>query len=573
MSWRALGLALALLAAGATPAGCAREESAPPAARVPQPPAQRAATGSAQTELGLSAAHDPRVAQLIFPCARAEHYDRDTSDPIAILVEKLEQGQLDPLLRAKQELTALGERALPRLRLAFERWYPGEAYIGPMQNALDVIGAIPGPAARELVLRALDHESETLHLLALGALGRLHAQPEDYARLRTELEHAPGDVQPKLLAALFAADRARAESELMDWMENGEAVGAWEFGGNSLRTSPLAVTWDRARTLWRTAPEAARAALATAAARAGDEDALAFLREGSRAPAYELRTQSVLGLSALGERDALLDALAQLPEPHLRGLALEGLARLGPDPAVGAAVGTLARQGSGAVERQALGLALRWGDEAAFDHALLMLDSQSADSMEAALEALRGVLPLRDDWTQRVLDRLRAADEPLRSLPLAERLPLLQAIGQLPSASAAQHLRLVALAAAPGEQVRGLRAHEWAMITAANTGTPGRMALAQQLAQERDASRRIDLLWAVAATRCAAESSACSERDFLLEHVDREGIDPYELLYTADRLVHMGTTELLAPRLKRTCLRVTDERVRNALQCMLWRWY
>lgn len=572
MSARAPMLARALVAAGAALCGCSREQSAGPTkpAQRPDGPAPASATLGGKP---ASAAEDPRVAQLVFPCPRAEHYDRDTSDPLAILVEKLEHGQLDPLLRAKQELTALGERALPRLQLAFERWYPGEEHIGPLQNALDVVGAIPGPQARELVLRALDHESETLHLLALGALARVHAQPEDYPRLRTELEHASGDVQPKILAALFAADRARAESELMDWIENGQAVGAWEFGGNSLRSSPLAVTWDRARTLWRAAPESVRPALAAAAARAGDGEALESLRAGLRSDSFEQRAQSVLGLSALGERDALLEALHDLPDVHLRGVALEGLGRLGPDPAVSAAVGALARQGNGPVERQALGLALRWGDEAAFDHALLLLASQAADSMEAALEALRPVLTLRDDWTQRVLDRLRAADEPAHALPLAQRIPVLQAIGQLPSAAAALYLRELALGASAADEVRGLRAHEWAMITAANTGKPGRMALAGQLAAERDPSRRIDLLWAVAATRCTAESSACGERDFLLEHVDREGLDPYELLYVADRLVHMGTTELLAPRLKRTCLRVTDERVRNALQCMLWRWY
>jgi len=573
MSARAPKRTLALLMASVALSACSREQPAAPARQPQRPSAQPAPSALPETPQAASAAEDTRVAQLIFPCPRTEHYDRDTSDELAILVEKLEHGQLDPLLRAKQELVAIGERALPALQLAFERWYPGEEHIGPMQNALDVIGAIPGPAARELVLRALDHESETLHLLALGSLARVHAQPEDYARLRTELEHAPGDVQPKLLAAMFAADRARAESEMMDWMERGEALGAWDFGASSLRGSPLAVTWDRARELWRTAPEAARPALATAAARAEDADALAYLREGVDSPSFEMRAQCVLGLSALGERDALLGALARLPDAQLRGLALDGLAQLGPDPAIAVAVGALARQGSGPVERQALGLALRWGDEAAFDHALLLLASLSADAMEAALEALRGVLPLRDDWTQRVLDRLRAADEPARSLPLDQRIQVLQAIGQLPSASAALYLREVAANAAPEHTVRGLRAHEWAMIAAANTGTPGRMALAGQLASERDPARRIDLLWAVAATRCAAESSPCSERDFLLEHVDREGLDPYELLYTADRLVQMGTTELLAPRLKRTCLRVTDERVRSALQCMLWRWY
>ena len=59
---------------------------------------------------------DPRVAELLVPCVNGGFYDRDTSDVVAFLIEKLEHGQPEVLKRAKQELGELGEDAMDELR-------------------------------------------------------------------------------------------------------------------------------------------------------------------------------------------------------------------------------------------------------------------------------------------------------------------------------------------------------------------------------------------------------------------------------------------------------------------------
>ena len=49
---------------------------------------------------------------------------------------------------------------------------------------------------------------------------------------------------------------------------------------------------------------------------------------------------------------------------------------------------------------------------------------------------------------------------------------------------------------------------------------------------------------------------------------------PYEVLYAAGRLVRLGPAAEQAPFLKRAVyFENTHEKVRPALQCLLWSWY
>jgi hypothetical protein len=62
-------------------------------------------------------------------------------------------------------------------------------------------------------------------------------------------------------------------------------------------------------------------------------------------------------------------------------------------------------------------------------------------------------------------------------------------------------------------------------------------------------------------------------REFLLRIAEDERSDPLEVLYAANLLVHQGPAAIVAPRLKRIALRMSDARARPAFNCLLWQWY
>ena len=62
-------------------------------------------------------------------------------------------------------------------------------------------------------------------------------------------------------------------------------------------------------------------------------------------------------------------------------------------------------------------------------------------------------------------------------------------------------------------------------------------------------------------------------RERLLEWVVAPGIDPYEMLFIAGRLVQLGPAAEVAERLKRVSHALPQGEVRTALQCLLWTWY
>jgi hypothetical protein len=55
--------------------------------------------------------------------------------------------------------------------------------------------------------------------------------------------------------------------------------------------------------------------------------------------------------------------------------------------------------------------------------------------------------------------------------------------------------------------------------------------------------------------------------------IEAPDVAPYELLFAAERLANLGPASEVAPLLKRLTLRVRQDDVRLALQCLLWRWY
>jgi hypothetical protein len=248
----------------------------------------------------------------------------------------------------------------------------------------------------------------------------------------------------------------------------------------------------------------------------------------------------------------------------IRGLAGQAALGFEPEPEwLREEMDELSRDQSSEVRSMALSYLLGVGDAAARDQIISMLQTDRASLQEAVLVLIPS-MRTKPEFALRCLETLIAEDQKKDHLILGQRVGVLQAIGQLPLAEAASYLREVGLA--KPEKVQGLAPHRFAMIQAANTGLPGRTKLIEHLTSEEDPTRRLDLIWSIASDRDELS------RSFLIDLVQSD-IAPYELLFAADRLARLGPTSRTAPVLKRVTLRCEELPVREALQCLLWKWY
>ena len=138
----------------------------------------------------------------------------------------------------------------------------------------------------------------------------------------------------------------------------------------------------------------------------------------------------------------------------------------------------------------------------------------------------------------------------------------LQAIGQVPVEDAAR--ALVELSRSAQGEIANVRAARWILQQAGNTGPTGQRVLYEELLEATDPVRRLDCLESLSGWGGPVAV------ELLLDFVERDDARPYEILYVADRLVHLGTVDRIAPVLKRVALRVTQPDVRVALQSLLW---
>ncbi|NOT28844.1 MAG: hypothetical protein HOP15_00175, partial [Planctomycetes bacterium] len=153
--------------------------------------------------------------------------------------------------------------------------------------------------------------------------------------------------------------------------------------------------------------------------------------------------------------------------------------------------------------------------------------------------------------------------------PIQQRTATFKAIGQMPLREAAEFLHRTGVEAG-AEELESLRAHDWLIIQAANTGLEGRTYLAEALDEEPDALRRIDLIDALGTARDDLARTA------LLRLVEFDARAPLERLFAAKVLIRVGPSWEIAPRLKRVALAMLgpeDAEARAALQCLLWQWY
>ncbi len=529
--------------------------------------------GDAEAEVCDPAAYsvrdDPRIAPLFGRCARSDFYDRNLADVVPILIEKLARGQREPLKRAKEELAAMGEAAIPELRRFVDLHFAEPQGFAYLQNALDVLKLSEAPGARPILLRCLEHPGDAVRLAAVQGLGNRHGKPEDFDRLEQHLAIEIKEQKHVVALALHGVDPARAEDLYLGWIRTGERTGLWKFIAIPLSRSRRAATRAACSELFADVALDVRAYVAAPAAAAGDAEALAFLEAElgeHTAEARQRRTNATRAASEAGLRDLLATTFRSDPSPQIRAVAAEGLNA--PDE-LDDATRDLLRGGlddlSSIVRGACLSMLVARGDEVACERALAQL-GEGTLQLQEAMTALARRLPSDAELAERTYRRLLERDELEAFLPLNERAGTLKSIGQVPTPAAAEFLRALALEH-DGELLEGLPVHRWAMIQAANTGDPGRGWLADQLADEEDPLRRLDLLWAISAARTDAT------RERLLALVEEPGVSPEEVLFGAARLCQLGPTAEVAGRLKRLANRMEEPEARVALQCLLWKWY
>ena len=512
-------------------------------------------------------AEDRRLMELLGGCVRSEFYDRDLSDLVPVLVEKLERGRPDPLKRAKEELGALGTRSMQDLASAFHASYTDPARSPYLENALDALAFNATDESHELQLTALQHPQESVRSKALDGLLR-SARPADFGLLAERLAIETSELRRQSVGVLFQAERTAAEDLMLGFLERGEARDLWAYAAPELAETERPAAGARCAALFGGLDPKLAPYVAAGAARHGHAPALHFLREELASPDGQRRLTATHAL----ERAALLDELGRrlLEEEvaELRAIVANALGREPLTPQRREWLRAALDDANETVQAAALMVRCAQDDEEGLARALAQLEGH-AGQLQAALLALREPLRRSPTLTSTAFERLLQRHALEEHRPLPQRAATFKAFGQMPLAEAARLLRELGRSAGE-ERIEGLRAHDWLMIQASNTGVAGRTHLAEALPTEEDPLRRIDLIDAVGSHR---DDLA---RAHLLALVEGEARSPLERLFAAHSLIQVGPSWEVAPRLKRVAIAMQapeEAEARTALQCLLWHWY
>lgn len=563
------GLALSVLGAlTAMGALSACSEEPTPTHSFDEVTAGKVAEAKARALVDEGFRYDERISLLLAPCAKGGYYDRDTGDTLAILIDKLLTGSSDALHRAKEELADLGEPAAREVARVLNRHFDEPMGGAKVQNCIEVLGLMRGDAAHEPLIKCLDHPRDSVRGATLRALANGAARPEDFERLLAHIPVEREHMRQQAAVALFTADPDRAATTFLGWLEIGQYQDLWPFLANKLPEADPTLIRAKALELCDQIDPSIGLPLAAIALPLGDPRPQALLDKYLASENGAQRLPAVNALLRAGYLEEVADFATDDPDSVIRSLVLAGLAD-GTDPEAGPTTSTLERFLAGLddpapeVRKLTIGVLLAWKDPRAADRALAMLGGGRQDLQEIVL-TLIGPLSAQPELATRVFERIAEIDAKSAALPLAQRLGVLQAMGQVPKSEAAAYL--LDLARKTTGELQGLRAHRWLMIQASNTGHAGRMYLASKLAEETLPENRLDMIWAISSQR--DETS----RAFLLDFLQTDA-EPYELLFAADRMARTGPTAVAAPVLKRMTLRVEHPEVRRALECVLWRWY
>ncbi|MEX1023839.1 MAG: hypothetical protein WD226_02075 [Planctomycetota bacterium] len=516
---------------------------------------------------------DPRVAALFADCGpdAVRFYDRNTSDPVAVLVEKLETGDSEVLRRTKEELGRLGARSVPALTRIIDRHFAEAMHAPRLKNALEALGLNPAPEARAALLRGLDHPAEIVQQAALDGLLLTHVRPEDFDVFLAHLATPVGpSARRKFALGLVAADPERARAQTAAWLRAGAGATFYPDLVPELAEARDPAVLDDA--LGAALPANLRAYPLAGAAAAGDGAALERVRELLIDPDEYVRSGAIDAAARAGLVEELLPVHDEEGVAALRAIMLAHMADAPVTVELGdkidAALVTALDDPEPVVRAYALLRGVSRDLPEAVARALRFLDGDKQE-LQVALDAWRTRFEQRpeDPLVDKVRERLVARFERESKLPLLDRAGLLKGIGVMPGAESAQYLRRVGLEL-DELPLEGLRAHRWVLIQAANTGPRGLAWLAEELTNESDPARRLDLLQALGSSRDAGS------RERLLALTESEGLSGTEILVLANALVHLGHTGEVATRLKRVLFELDpNDPARRALQCLLWRWF
>jgi hypothetical protein len=373
------------------------------------------------------------------------------------------------------------------------------------------------------------------------------------------------DVLRAIGAALVTADPERYEDDYVAWLSGlREQPTLWTGAPERVSAARRPEILARFRLIYPNADGEVRAYLAAALAASGDEAALAALHADLKHENPARRGLAIHALTAVGLARECASVLTEERDETLRGLAARAIAEL---PATAESSEWLKkglRDRAQGVRQVCLATLARRGDTEARDEGLALLQGDRSE-LEFALAALRDSWAEDPKYAARALDvlvRLRTGElSPLR----VDRSTLDRAIAQVPLAAAAE--LLYASARTESGEIDHLPAHRWYLMQAGNTGAAGRAWLRTRWSEESDPTRRVDIAMA------GSYDKDDASREFLFKVAEDERSDPLEILYAANLLVHQGPAAIVAPRLKRAALRMSDARARPAFNCLLWQWY
>ncbi|MSR61873.1 MAG: hypothetical protein EXS08_05455 [Planctomycetes bacterium] len=510
---------------------------------------------------------DRRVGELLVGGARSGFYDRDLSDPVPLLLEKLERARPDPLKRAKEELGLLGERAFPLLENAFHSYYTDMMRSPFLENTVDALAFSTTDDAHELLLEALQHPQESVRSKALDGLGR-QARPADFDILTSRLGIETRELRRQSVAALFRADAARAEALFLDYLVSGEQRELWITAVPRLAQTHSVETARRCAELFPTLEPLLGVHLAAAAAQLGEGAALDFLRGELRSEDLQRRMAAVNAIQRAGRVGELRHSLLEDPSAELRAICAAALAAQELDDERRTWLRSALNDGSPVVQAEALKGLCAHGDPEGLARALVQLDGEPGE-MQPALQALRAPLRTQAGLARTVYERLLQRHALEEHRPVQQRTATFKAMGQVPLREAAEFLHRIGVEAG-AEKIESLRAHDWLMIQAANTASAGRGYLAERLLEERDPLLRLDLVDAVGSARDELA------RATLGAVAEDPANAPLERLFAASAWIKVGPSWEVAPRLKRVAYSMqgqAEAEARAALQCLLWMWY
>ncbi len=530
--------------------------------RAPDPP------GTA-ISAGVDWKHDQRLQGLLGDCYGKGHFNRDTSDMLHVLVEKLLNSEQSVLRHIREELAKIGEPALLELARVIRRGYSDRHASHDIVNAIGVFRmseAGGGPTAMEVYKLCLGHPQESIRIATVRALTD-HPGPVLYEDLLSQLPLYRGNARQELLKALYTANPARLAETALEFLLSGENPDLHDACARIIAheaTPELAV-----RVLPLMMRVTDRQVLAFLAASLeqlpeGGNEAMGLIDEMLKNEDVGIRADGFSALQETNRTDWALRMLRDDPHPDMRGRALTYLSEKPETPQILNGMLEALNSEHRPLRESALKLLLARGNERAADTALELWGGGVRD-LELASRAAQGNWEANPELGERALKVLVARYANRADAELSKREGWVQAIAQIPGPESTAFL----LERANQEDgiIKGHSAHSFFTLEASNTGPRGHALLREAWRSEEDTQRRFNLLWA------SGISHDQATHDFLIEVLQAERSHPHERVWVAERLAQEGPASQVAPLLKRANMRMRHAVFRPAMECLLWRWY